>query len=66
MFCEVEDDGVIWKMRESGDARRMFDEMPEDVITFTVMISSNSDQGLVEEADAVYSRVRYGFLDCNN
>ena len=53
-------------MRGIGDARRMFDEMPEDVIAFTVMICSYSDQGLVEEADAVYSRVRYGFLDCNN
>ena len=34
----------------------MFDEMPEDVIASTVMISSYSDQGLVEEADAVFGR----------
>ena len=53
-------------MRGIGDARRMFDEMPEDVIAFTVMISSYSDQGRVEEAGAVFSRVRYGFLDSNN
>ena len=44
----------------------MFDEMPEDVISFTVMICSYSDQGLVEEAGAVFSRVRYVFLDSNN
>ena len=44
----------------------MFDEVPEDVIAFTVMICSYSDQRLVEEAGAVFSRVRYVFLDSNN
>ena len=46
------------KCGELGDARRVFEEMPEDVVASTVMISSYSDQGLVEEAGAVFSRVR--------
>lgn len=43
---------------ELGDARQVFEEMPEDVVASTVMISSYSDQGLVEEAGSVFSRVR--------
>lgn len=43
---------------ELGDARQVFEEIPEDVVASTVMISSYSDQGLVEEAGSVFSRVR--------
>ncbi|CAN6688392.1 unnamed protein product [Malus baccata var. baccata] len=47
------------KCGEFEYARRMFDEMPDkDVVASTVMITSFSDYGLIEEAIGVFNRAR--------
>lgn len=47
------------KCGELGDARKVFDEMPErDVVASTVMISCYLDQGLVDKAINTFSLVK--------